>query len=529
MLGSKRSLGGVTVAALAVAMLVGPGSAAATTICVPAFSAACPNSGGNVAKTDVEEAMSFQGADGTADQVLIAPGTYTEDAAAGFEPPSGSKGSIEPGGSDPLTIAGAGPGATILTSNATGNIFLVNLAFNSRAILMRDLTVRIPASFPDGLGAAFQIDGDTLDNVDIVSRNEGSDGVASAVGTGNVFRNGEIRGESGGSVDDALRSDFSGGVLLVEDAKVVGASWALQTTGAGSNLVARRVDVVGARTYGAIVTRGSLTVENSRLTTDAGVGFYVSASADAASLTANHVTVVNVGGTNPALEMEKSSGAADAAMSVSNSILRGFSSGFDVNASAGPGIGHASLTVRYSNLSGTGTSSGVLDVATGNIDVNPLLAADLSLPPGSPSVDAGDPAAGGLATDFLGAARPADGNGDGVARRDQGAFEYQPPAKPPVPVVPAVPPAPDTTAPETAIVKGPGGKLAKGKAKFSFGSSEAGSSFECKLDGRKVARCISPKRYKHLGAGRHNFKVWATDAAGNKDLTPAKRRFTVPS
>ena len=93
---------------------------------------------------------------------------------------------------------------------------------------------------------------------------------------------------------------------------------------------------------------------------------------------------------------------------------------------------------------------------------------------------------------------------------------------------PAPPPGPDTEAPRTTIVSGPGKKLDRGVAKFSFKSSEAGSTFRCKLDGKKTARCKSPKRYRHLKPGRHVFKVWATDASGNKDPTPAKRRFRVP-
>ncbi len=87
----------------------------------------------------------------------------------------------------------------------------------------------------------------------------------------------------------------------------------------------------------------------------------------------------------------------------------------------------------------------------------------------------------------------------------------------------------DTTPPTTTIVKGPGGKLAQGKAKFSFRSNESGSHFVCKLDRRKVKACTSPKRYIGLKPGSHTFKVWSIDAAGNKDPTPAKSHFKVPA
>jgi hypothetical protein len=86
------------------------------------------------------------------------------------------------------------------------------------------------------------------------------------------------------------------------------------------------------------------------------------------------------------------------------------------------------------------------------------------------------------------------------------------------------------TPPQTKIVKGPQTKGPKARphtAKFKFTSNEAGSTFKCKLDRKPVKRCKSPKTYKKLKPGKHVFKVWATDAAGNKDPTPAKRKFKI--
>jgi hypothetical protein len=84
------------------------------------------------------------------------------------------------------------------------------------------------------------------------------------------------------------------------------------------------------------------------------------------------------------------------------------------------------------------------------------------------------------------------------------------------------------TPPVTTIAGGPGKKLGQGKARFAFRSNEGRSTFICKFDGKKPVGCTSPKRYSGLRPGKHVFKVWATDGAGNKDPTPAKRRFTVP-
>ena len=77
----------------------------------------------------------------------------------------------------------------------------------------------------------------------------------------------------------------------------------------------------------------------------------------------------------------------------------------------------------------------------------------------------------------------------------------------------------DITAPETTIDSGP--------PSFAFSSSEPGSTFECKLDAGTFAACTSPYAIGTLADGEHTFSVRATDAAGNVDLTPATRTFTV--
>jgi hypothetical protein len=81
--------------------------------------------------------------------------------------------------------------------------------------------------------------------------------------------------------------------------------------------------------------------------------------------------------------------------------------------------------------------------------------------------------------------------------------------------------------PDTTITSGPSGTTNNASPSFGFSSSEAGSTFQCSLDSGAFAACSSPKSYSSLPDGAHNFKVRATDPAGNTDPTPASRDFSV--
>jgi hypothetical protein len=80
----------------------------------------------------------------------------------------------------------------------------------------------------------------------------------------------------------------------------------------------------------------------------------------------------------------------------------------------------------------------------------------------------------------------------------------------------------DTSAPDTAITKGPKKKTKKKRATFEFTGSDARAvgSFQCSLDGGAFTACTSPHTVK-VKKGRHTFSVRATDQAGNVDASPA--------
>ena len=90
----------------------------------------------------------------------------------------------------------------------------------------------------------------------------------------------------------------------------------------------------------------------------------------------------------------------------------------------------------------------------------------------------------------------------------------------------------DTVAPDTQIDSGPaaGSTIDDSTPSFGFSATEAGSSFQCRIDADPFAACNGPgaaHTTEALADGEHTFEVRATDPAGNADASPAARAFTV--
>ncbi|MDX6632106.1 MAG: large repetitive protein [Solirubrobacterales bacterium] len=88
----------------------------------------------------------------------------------------------------------------------------------------------------------------------------------------------------------------------------------------------------------------------------------------------------------------------------------------------------------------------------------------------------------------------------------------------------------DVLPPETSLETGPSGSIDDDTPTFGFSSSQAGSSFECRVDDDPFAACSGPGQTHttdQLGDGEHVFEVRAVDPAGNIDPSAASRSFTV--
>jgi hypothetical protein len=97
----------------------------------------------------------------------------------------------------------------------------------------------------------------------------------------------------------------------------------------------------------------------------------------------------------------------------------------------------------------------------------------------------------------------------------------------------------DTMAPNTVINTGPAGLTTATTAVFTYQGSDGGAAdtFRCSLDGGPFVDCtlatampgIYTTTYPGLAAGPHNFRVQATDGAGNTDSSPAIRSWIIGS
>lgn len=189
-------------------------------------------------------------------------------------------------------------------------------------------------------------------------------------------------------------------------------------------------------------------------------------------------------------------------------------------------FGTSTCAIIFSRGPATGTPGDLTDCNDFQTTADPLFAGpgDYHLLPGSPMIDAGNPAAPAAGIlDIDGGARALDatpactGN---VNRRDIGADEF-------------APVQPDCTAPNTRLAKprikkaNPRIRRSRGRARFRFSATEPGSTFRCKLDSGRFRPCVPPKTLRGLRRGRHVLQVRATDKAGNTDRSPARRVFRI--
>lgn len=389
-----------------------PAVAGATDYCV------APNTtcdGPNNLQT-FEQALALADDATDADRVFLGAATYTAPDAGGFGYYQ-SNGSVE--------IVGQGAGQTILTSPAPGGDGVVTL-IGAAGTSIHDLTIRLPQNAVSGLAGLFTkntarrievIEDPTQANprqgVDLVDGGMLED---SSVTLGSTSETRAVRfGPGGGAVRRSALSAWTG--VLSQNGGTIERS---RLTGADSGVLGK----------GNVTTiKGSLI----RLTAVSSTGILALTSSGAhTTVNADGVTIIGPGVPNTfgAGVGNESAPAESADLSLTNSIIRGVS--VPLGADVG-GTGHGTISASYSDYDPSGNvnvggNASITEANVSNVgDAGFVDAAggDYHLLPGSPLIDTGDPATPqGL--DLDGNPLVADGNGDGSAHRDMGAFELQP-------------------------------------------------------------------------------------------------------
>jgi hypothetical protein len=273
---------------------------------------------------------------------------------------------------------------------------------------------------------------------------------------GSALVDSEVTSTSFDSTSAGVYARGPGG--LVERSTVVAPDLAIEA-GSGASVLVTHSRISGGATVRAF--GGSAVVENSILTYKPGASFFTGIAATANGVaTARHVTIDGTGspaGASRGAEAFSSGAAVDSEIFIESSALMGVETSLErINSSNGT----TNITARYSNYDpatnkASGGGSGAISQGPGNVNVNPgyidRAAGDYNLLADSQMIDAADPN-GTLTEDFRLAPRPADGNGDGTATRDIGAFEF-------------------VSAPPQAVITGPDTADAGTPATFSGSSS----------------------------------------------------------
>ncbi len=510
-----------------------PAAASATDYCV------VPNAGcGGTNVATFSEALDKADDASDPDRIFLGAFEYVASTPAGFDYSKAGA---------PVEIVGKGAGQTILTApSGASNVLRM---FGSASSSVHDLRIKVPAN------AASQSNGLATDGaarrIDVVEDSP------------QQYDRKGVYLESGGTLEDSSVDISTGPGTTAVWTDAGGAAVRGSTLSANVGVAAAHGATIERSRFVAAAAAvaagpGVTTVNRSLLFVfgQPGVGLLAQpvGSGDV-TINADGLTIICPGHTNQRAAFARTYWAptVNADIHLKNSILRG---GRLEAEAAGPG--HATITVSYSDLDPTlnevnGAPYASIDLSnTSNVGdagfAGPQLV-DYHLLASSPLIDAGDPNAP-AGSDLDGQPLVVDGNGDGTARRDMGAFEYQtglPGAGNPPPPPPGGGTPLDTQAPLIGRFRATPSLFALARAATPVAAGVArGTRFRYRLSeaarvtvriqrarpGRRYIRVGTLRRSGAKGAnsirftgkigrralrpGRYRAVISATDAAGNR-------------
>jgi len=416
---------GVVTAALFLAL---PAGASATTYCV--HDPVCSATG--TTEPSIQTALDTAGTHLGPDTVKVGPGSYSRMGGYSYASGNGS-----------VALIGAGAGQTKLTNpgNPTNpdNVLVMT---SGPKTTVQNLRVILPSdsSFTLFADTGLTLSGASANGVSVTAPSTVVLDTGVDMGGTSSFTNGSVTLPQSSLAPDTAISNRNAGV--VSDSALAGAN-GIQNIG---SLTVNRTRILTGSGEGIDDLAGTASVHNSLiyLGSFAGaVGIRAGNPISEAAMVvhADHVTIVGGGPSSTGLQARATAGIDNGQQSVTatltNSTISGPQTSIDREAqntsTTNPGTNTANVTTSYSNYAqfkqknvnganGAGSTTpdhfvpGTPAFAPGANDFRPAA--------GSILVDSGDPHFSG-GTDLAGDPRVFDGDGDGIAITDLGAYERQ--------------------------------------------------------------------------------------------------------
>lgn len=488
-------------AALAAALTV-PQVAGAATFCVS--KPECVSAGGT-ASPDLTTALSdAANASPGPDRIEIGPGDFS--AAGGF--------SYVGKANEGIDVVGSGRGVTRILDPSTANAgSTVKLSAQSESSVS-DLSIVAPTPSGNMPVAWGLVTSATVRRVDVSGV---SNYIAVQLNPGGKIEDSTIHGSA------PYEAIGTNGTVSISDSSIESDGAPIGVTTGEADLSRIRID---ARSGPRVSGGGTLALTDSLILTHGGPGLRTSYGGGT-TVQATGDTVVGDDSGSAAILAGEGGASHNTHVTVSNSILTGYGHSVIANQDGG-GV---DVKLSHSDYDDTTVlaSVGQVDESDANLHLPGGFGNSFHLAAGSPLIDAGDPSTAS-SSDLDGGARSLDGNGDGTATPDIGAFEFPAPASPAPPTDPGTQSDPgtpsDPTPPPVTPQDAPPvlSKLTIGKRRIARGRR---TSFGFEVSESSRVR-ITLKRRRHVKgalvraahAGRN--KVAFRGRIGRRALKPGR-------